>query len=106
MKKRLLPLALVALLPACSYLRSDTRRTVATSPTNGVVTVSEFTKARGWTLFDANASLVKFSNRSGYTTNGSWGPGTYATGVNESSSASNVVAILQAIATGVAAGLK
>ncbi len=107
MKRRLLPLALVALLPACSYLRSNTKRCVSTG-TNGVVTVTETTSARGWTLLDANASLVKFYNRSGYATNssGTFAPGTYAAGVNESSSSTGLVSVISAVAQGVAAGLR
>ena len=105
--RRLLPLACVVFV-GCSFLHSTTSRTVTTNPANGVVTVVETTSARGVTVFDAQAALAKFYNRSGYVTNhsGTFAPGTYAAGVNESSSASNVVAILQAIATGVAAGLK
>ncbi len=63
--------------------------------TNGpTVAFKETTHIRIRTLFDANAAVAKMSNRSGYTTGKEWGPGTYAAGVNDSSSGSNVVAIL------------
>lgn len=90
----------------CARLKSTTERTTTINPTNNVVTVTEKTRATGYTLFDANASLVKFSNRSGYTTNGTFGPGTYASGVNESSSTSNLTSIISAVAQGVVQGLK
>ena len=58
------------------------------------IAYKETTHLRIRTLFDASAEVTKFSNRSGYTPHGAWGPGTYAAGVNDSSSGSNVVAIL------------
>jgi hypothetical protein len=87
-------------------MRSTTYRTASTNPTNGVVSVTEKTVARAYTMFDANASLTKFSNRSGYTTNnsGTFGPGTYATGLTESSTSTNLADILGAVAAGVARG--
>ena len=67
---------------------------VTTSGTNEPVTFQERTTLRIRTLFDANAEVTKMGNRSGYTPRGVFGPGTYANGVNDSSSGSNVVAIL------------
>lgn len=90
-------LLVVGLLSGCAYLRSNTTRVISVDKF-GVNTTTEKTSARAITVFDANASLAKFSNRSGYTTNGTWGPGTYASGVNEQSSASNVVNIINALA--------
>ena len=103
-KTSLLILTLLLATSACSYLRSTTLR--STDPKTGIVT--ETTTARGWTFFDANASLVKFRNQSGTSTNGtnSFAAGTYATGVNESSSATNLISMISAVAQGVAAGLK
>lgn len=104
--KTKLAITLAALLigTGCSYLRSTTLR--ATDPKTGIVT--EKTTARGWTFLDANASLVKFRNQSGTSTNGtnSYAAGTYATGVNESSSSTNLISMISAVAQGVAAGLK
>ena len=94
----------ILLLAGCAYMKSTTYRTVGTNPTNGVVSVTEKTVARAYTWFYANAQLTKFSNRSGYTTNGTWGPGTYANGLNESSTSTNLADIFGAIAQGVAKG--
>ncbi len=98
---RLIPT--LALLPLCScaYLRSTTTR-----GSDEYGQAVEKTTVRCYTLFDANAALAKFNNRSGYTTNGVFGPGTYVTGLNESASATNLVNIFQAVAQGVAQGLK
>jgi len=94
-------LSVIALIATgCSSMISTTERTpilptyVIVNGTNTPVTFQERTTLRIRTLFDANAEVAKFSNRSGYTVHGAWGPGTYAAGVNDSSSGSNVVAIL------------
>lgn len=73
-------------LCGCAYLHSTTSRT--TDAKTGVPI--EQTSVRVYTLWDATSQLTKFSNRSGYTTNGSFGPGTYATGLNESSTSTNI----------------
>ena len=100
--KRLLVLCLPLLVAGCSTMISTTERepifpTFVTYPiTTNVAPIAfkETTHLRIRTLFDANAEVAKFSNRSGYNAHGTWGPGTYAAGVNDSSSGSNVVAIL------------
>lgn len=94
-------------LSGCAYLKSTTSRTT-TLTTNGIPVVTETTTAKGYTLFDGNASLVKFRNQSGYSggTNGGWAPGTYASGVNESSNTTNLVNIIGAVAEGIVKGLK
>lgn len=74
--------------------------------TNQVVAFREVTHLKIMTLFDAQAQVAKTGNRSGYTTNGVWGPGTYASGVNEASSSSNLVDIISAVAQGVVSGMK
>ncbi len=86
---------LLPLLAGCSSLISTTERVpiFATGSTN-VVAFSETTHLRIRTVFDAKSEVTKFSNRSGYVAHGAWGPGTYAGGVNDVSSGSNVVAIL------------
>jgi hypothetical protein len=99
--KHLYLLTVAAILTAgCSSMISVTERTpiyptyVTVSGTNQPIGFKESTTLRIRTLFDANAEVAKFSNRSGYTVHGSWGPGTYAAGVNDTSSGSNVVQIL------------
>ncbi len=92
--KRLLFL-LPLLIAGCSTMISTTERNPVMMPgTTNVVAFSESTHLRIRTLFDAQAAVTKFSNRSGYNAHGTWGPGSYAAGVNDSSSGSNVVAIL------------
>ena len=93
-------LVLCLLACGCSSMISTTERMpifptyVTVNGTNQPVTFQEKTTLRIRTLFDANAEVAKFSNRSGYNAHGTWGPGTYAAGVNDSSTASNTVAIL------------
>ncbi len=98
--------ALPLLMGGCASLTSETTREVSTNPTNGVVTVIERTEAHGRTFLDANASFMKFYNRSGYATNsgGTFAPGTYAAGVNESSSSTNLDKIVQAVTAGAVQG--
>jgi hypothetical protein len=88
----------------CAYMHSTTIR--ALDPTTGIIT--ETTQAKAYALFDANSSVMKFRNQSGYSggTNGGFAPGTYMVGLNESSSTSNLVQIIQAVATGVVNGMK
>ena len=71
--------------------------------------VTQSTKATAYALFDSNASLTKFNNRSSgidSTNRYAFSPGTYAAGINESASSTNLAAIIQALATGVVNGLK
>jgi len=93
-------LVLCLLAAGCSSMISTTERTpiyptyVSVSATNEPTAFKEKTTLRIRTLFDAKSEVTKMSNRSGYNAKGTWGPGTYAAGVNDSSSGSNVVAIL------------
>ena len=97
----LMPLLLS--VSGCAYMSSQTIR--STNPTTG--TVTEITRAKAYAVFDSNAALTKFSNRSGYVSGTNvYAPGTYISGLNESSSSTNLVSILSAVAQGVANGLK
>ncbi len=102
--KRLLLCLPVAALCGCAYMHSATVRSL--DPKTGIVT--ETTTARAYALFDANSSIMKFRNQSGYSggTNAGFSPGTYMAGVNESATSTNLATIIQAVATGVVNGLK
>ncbi len=95
--KRLTLLLPVLSLAGCAFLHS-----VTYDPLTG----KRSTSATAYTIFDANSTLVKFNNRASATTNGTWAPGTSIGSLNESSSTSNLVSIIGAVAQGVAAGLK
>lgn len=98
-----LAMVAVLLLAGCAYMHSTTTR--ATDPKTGVIT--ETTVATGYTMFDGNAQLAKFSNRSGYVDGTNrLAPGTYVSGLQESSSSSNLVLILPGVAGAVVQGLK
>jgi hypothetical protein len=110
MKKRLLPLLLLALTPGCAYLCSNTCEHALDA--NGKPVVRE-THARIYTLFDANSTLAKMKNSPTVTASNQWSAGTYIGGLNESSSSTNLVAALQvmsqilgSLAQGAAAGIK
>lgn len=83
---------LTLLLPACAYVNSNT---TVTQGTNGVTHSS--THARSFTFFDSQASIAKFRNSTGGPTN-TYTQGTAVSGFDQSSSASNVVAIINAAA--------
>lgn len=96
--KKLLFIPLI-LLTGCAYLSSDTRTPIGTVLIGTNTTyLYATTHARAVTLFDANSSLTKFRNSNGGPTN-AWSSGTVASGINEQSSASNFVAILNAAAS-------
>lgn len=97
-------LALVLWSTGCAYLHSTTER--STDPKTGIVT--EKTYAKAYTIFDANANLTKFANRSGYTdgSTNKWAPGTYISNLNESSTTTNLVNIIGAVAQGIVQGMK
>jgi len=88
------PVDLLLLLSGsgCAYVNSNT---ATYDPTSGKLIAK--THARATTFFDANAQLSKFRNSTGGATN-TFTQGTAVTGLNESSSASNVVAIINAAA--------
>lgn len=88
----LLTLLTISGTTGCAYLDSDTHQWTGT---NGVV--HSETHARAYTVFDANNQLTKFRNSNGGPSN-VWTSGTTISGLNESSSASNVVAIINAAA--------
>jgi len=81
----------------CAYMTAKTLRTQTTA-TNGVVTVTETTKGTTYALFDANASLAKVTVHSGYTTNGTFSPGINASGINNATTTTNLVNVLNALA--------
>ena len=101
--KRLLCLCWLCVgLTSCSFLHSETKRVL--DPKTGVI--SESTSARAFTLFDANASLTKFRNQSSPSATNQWAAGTFISGLNESSTSSNLTSIVAAVAAGVVQGLK
>lgn len=79
-------------LTGCAYVNSNTE---VRTGTNGVAV--SWTHARAFTLFDATDNITKFRNSTGGPTN-TITQGTYVNGLNETSSTSNVVAIIQAAA--------
>ena len=101
MKPSLFLSCLVVVSTSCSFLHSETKRTV---DARGMIT--ETTSARAFTFFDANASLTKFRNQSSSSSTNQWAAGTYISGLNESSSTTNLTSIISAVATGVVQGLK
>lgn len=96
MIKKILPFAL-CLLTGCALLSSHTVTPVVVNVNGTNVVAKATTDARAFTLFDANSSLTKFRNSNGGPTN-QFSAGTVASGVNESSTASNLVAIINAAA--------
>lgn len=107
--KRLSALLFTLVGVSCSVLHSTTERRV--DPKTGVIT--EETHATGFTVLDGNASLAKFTNRSSPATNTNgtvYAPGTYASGVEQQSSGSNLVLIISgvsgAVVQGVVSGVK
>lgn len=101
----LLTIVSIVFVTGCAYTKSNTY-SKTTIGTNGVPIVEQYTHARAFTFFDAQSQLAKFRNGSSTT---QWGtntisPGTWASGLNESSSSSNLVAgAAQITAAGVAA---
>lgn len=85
-------LPVLLLLTGCAFIHSKTLRT---TDSKGVVT--ETTTATGYSLFDANNSLAKFRNQSGPSSPTNFAAGTYVSQLNETSSTSNVVSILNAM---------
>lgn len=88
----------------CAYLNSTTRhetRTYYHQGTNTVAVVIETTHGRAWTFMDATSTLTRFRNQSSSSTIGTntYAPGTFASGINESSSGSNAVNIATAVIT-------
>ncbi len=104
--RKLSLLVLPFLCASCSYLHSTTTRTPIQNSYSTNTVVQETTSVRVYTLFDGQANLTKFGNRSGYTTNGTFGPGTYVAGLNDASTSTNLVDIIGAVAAGIAKGLK
>jgi len=84
-------LLLTATLTGCAYLRSTTL--TQTDPKTGIIT--QKTVVRAYTLFDANAQLTRFRNSNGATNTNTWPAGTTVGTINEQSSLSNIVLILQ-----------
>lgn len=81
----------------CAYLSSHTKTPIIVTVNGTNYTVNATTDVRVYTWFDANSQLTKFRNSNGGTTN-TYSPGTTVAGVNESSSSSNIVNILNAAA--------
>jgi hypothetical protein len=98
MKKLLIVGAVAIIATGCAYMKSNTYSETRYE-TNSVAIVYQSTHARAFTFFDANSSLTKFRNGSAQT---QWGsnsiaPGTYASGLDQSSSSSNLLAIAQVL---------
>lgn len=88
--------AVAFMFQGCAYLASDTKTPTLEAGTTNVVAYAT-THARVWTLFDAQSQLTKFRNSNGGPTN-NFSSGTAMSGVNESSTSSNLVQIFQAAA--------
>lgn len=88
------------LLTGCAFVSSHTVTPIVTLNGTNTVVRNQTTDARGWTLFDANSALTKFHNSSAPSTFGTnnYGPGTFVSGLNDQSSSSNLVQILNAAA--------
>lgn len=91
-------LLISALIPltGCAYLSSHTRTPVFFAGTTNIIGYAT-TDARAVTFFDSSNTLTRFRNSNGGPTN-AYSAGTIASGVNETSSSSNIVAILNAVA--------
>jgi hypothetical protein len=91
-KLMLFLMAAIPVITGCAYMKSNTH-SLTSYTTNGVQMVEQDTRSRAWTFFDANSSLSKFRNGSSNSTIGTntIAPGTYASGINESSSSSNLL---------------
>ena len=94
MKNKITITVAACLLTGCAYLRSTTL--TETDPKTGVMT--QKTVVRAYTLFDASANLTKFRNSNGATNTNGWPAGTTVGTVNEQSSLSNAVLLLQSAA--------
>jgi hypothetical protein len=100
MVKQITLLCLLISLTGCAYVNSNTQHNIVTTTyqTNGVKVVTldkSYTHARATTWFDSQAQLAKFRNSIGGPTN-DYTQGSAVSGLNESSSTSNVVAIINA----------
>lgn len=95
----------LTIITGCAVARSKTVRTDTVS-TNGVPIHTETTYLNCYTLFDATSTIGKISNRSGYTTNGQFGPGTYVNNLNETSKSPIDTNIITAAFKGLAEGAK
>ena len=95
-----IPLSLacgIVLLSGCAFLSSHTVTPVVVNVNGTNVIAKATTDARAWTFFDANSVLAKFRNSNGGPTN-TYTAGTVASGINESSSSSNIVQLLNDVA--------
>lgn len=90
----------LSMLSACAFVSSHTVTPIVTIQGTNVVVRCQTTDARAWTFFDSSSDVTKFHNSSAPSTFGTntYGPGTAIAGVNEQSSASNLVQILNAAA--------
>jgi hypothetical protein len=94
--KYLLLILIIPLFTSCAYLSSHTRTPMFFAGTTNIIGYAT-TDARAVTFFDANSTLTKFRNSNGGPTN-AYSAGTIASGINEQSSGSNVVQLLNDIA--------
>lgn len=92
--KHLLFAVLSVGLCGCAYMHSTT---ISYGP-DGKPTGN--TRATVYAVFDSNAQFTRFRNQSSMsgTTNNQYAPGTYVAGLNESSTSTNAVATLNALA--------
>lgn len=105
-----LALAALLLTPGCAYFCSNTCQHAIDANGKPLVT---YTHMRVGTMFDANSSLAKARNSPSITLTNDHSAGTMIGGLNQDSTATNAVAMLQAlsqilgqIAAGAAAGAK
>ena len=81
------------LVNGCTVVHANTTR--ATDPATGIV--SEKATINGWTLLDSSQALARASAHSSSATNGTWAPGISMTGLNQTSSSTGLVVIVNAI---------
>lgn len=96
LKSILLSLPLLSVI-GCAHLSSTTSTPIVVNVNGTNVIAYATTSAKAITVFDANSQLTKFRNSNGGPTN-SYSAGTVASGVDQNSSSSNLVSILNAAA--------
>ena len=100
MKSLIISALALSLLTGCAAL--NTTQTNVTYSTNGVPQSSVTTKASAFSLFDSNNQVLKY-HASQNTTNGQ---SVYVGGLDQSSSGTNAVAVLQLVTQLVGAASK
>ena len=94
--KKLLPILFLSIILAgCSVLKSTTY---------DVNTGNVTTRATCWTFFDSSSSLTKFYNRASVVYSNEWAPGTSVGSLNQSSSSTNLNALISDVVSAAVAG--